>query len=207
MKVNKINIILIPLAIHLFTTNSKLIYHLNPDKLSIRDTVQIEVFNYDSEGNIMPVFDETGNQIHMYEQKIESMEPLFSFKNITDEFTIISLITSLAYSIMTVFILSNFTGSTLVFFIMYTWFAALDGLGVYVYYVVPENYSAWGAWYFSVYTMSIIIAFGLYKHLNKQLSVGEQIMALKAKGISVDEIAKKFGWSTSKIYRIIREPE
>ena len=40
------------------------------------------------------------------------------------------------------------------------WFAFIDGLGVWLYYSVQDNFRLWGSYYYGLYTFSIFLAIG-----------------------------------------------
>lgn len=124
------------LAMHLFSTNVKLLFHINPDMDMIWD-------GYDW---VEPLF---------------KWREIFS-----SEYALSSAIYALAYSVMTVYIILLMDiGSKLkgLRFMLILYFGLLDGLGVLLYYKITLRGDIWAAIYFAVYTASIVIAFGIYK--------------------------------------------
>jgi len=126
-----IGIIILFLSLHLFTVHSKLLFHINPDKL-----VQELVYKFDGS--------------------------LFS------QDLIVSTIGAIAYSLITALILTVFVKYKKVFIITVVSFALLDAVGVFVYYNVTIGQKAFliaGAIYYAIYTGSIIVSLGLFRHL------------------------------------------
>lgn len=186
-----INIALIFLAIHLFTVNSKLLYHLNPDKEFITKNEIVKVTK--DNGDIHEI-----TETYQYDKD-------FSFFNIKDEFTLFALITALAYSIITIILIKVFEPNIKGYLLIITWFAILDGMGVLIYYMQPKDiYLLLGSIYYAIYTFSMIVCFGINKKSDiKQIDLQEKVNKLMLNGYKTKEISKKLNITLPKAYRLI----
>jgi hypothetical protein len=90
---------------------------------------------------------------------------VFDFNNLQLD-NIIAMVISVSYSIITAIILkiSFFRRFSIV---LIGWFSLIDGAGVFIYYSVFPNFQTIGAFYYAIYTFSIIMAIGLYQKHKK----------------------------------------
>jgi hypothetical protein len=121
-----LNFALAFLCIHLFTVNSRLLHHMNPDGIT--------------SGNV------------------------FNFMNLGTE-NVIAMVISISYSVMTVIIIKSLRMPfrNIWNFCIVAFFGILDAIGVGLYYMVLNNFKIWGSVYFALYTLAIIVSFGLYQ--------------------------------------------
>jgi predicted XRE-type DNA-binding protein len=166
-----INILLAILAIHLWFTHSKILYHLNPDK----------------EESIM-----------------------FFFWNYEYVYQVIAIITSLAYSLMTVAIISLFESKPQKG-LMYT-FCSLDAIGVFIYYFKGFSFESMafnitGATYYGAYTFIIVYtAFFMNEgHIPFKGNLEKEIKRLKSKGYKQVEIANMLGTNQTKVSKTLKK--
>lgn len=120
-----LNIALASLAIHLFATNSRLLFHMNPDSMLSRNVFDFTKISIDS---------------------------------------VLSMVFALSYSIMTVMVIKliKLPFGKIWTFSLISYFAVIDGVGVYIYYNAFTNYVSVATLYYTVYTISIIMALGLH---------------------------------------------
>lgn len=135
-------LIIIFLSAHLFTVHSKLLFHINPDKL------------------------------------VKKLEYYFNTTLFSQEL-IVSTIGAIAYSLITALILTIFVKYRKVFIFTVGTLAALDALGVFVYYNVTlaeKTFLITGSVYYAIYTAAIIISLGLFRYLSyKDSELNENI--------------------------------
>ncbi len=199
-----LSIIIIGLSIHLFVIHSKLLLHLNPDRI------------------------------------IELIEYKFNF----DLFNLgyrVSTVSAIIFSLMTAYVLTKFVKYYKLFIIVTISFALLDGIGTTIYYnvnIVKNLFITLGSIYYGVYTALLIVAIGMYRHLNykdqklredidrgigengvvqlreklnitmnnydKNLSLDEKVVRLYLEGyMSQEKIAKELSTSQATVSRAI----
>lgn len=118
----------------------------------------------------------------------------FSFTSL-DEPTVLALVFALAYSLATVSVIRSTKKKRMI-----VAFAALDSLGVLLYYLteIPLQF---GAIYFAIYTGTLILS-ALY--MDKPEYLSDQIREMKEKGISQREIAQQMQISESMVSRLLK---
>lgn len=134
----------------------------------------------------------------------------FSYQSL-DENSITAMIFAVTYSAMTVIALFKAVNLMKFFWFTISFFALLDGLGIFVYYNVnrSESFFIMSALYYSIYTMFIIIALAYIKKYERsgqpKLTLEEKIMKLDEEGMKGNKIAKKLNTSTAKVSRTINK--
>jgi len=144
----------------------------------------------------------------------------FSFVHL-NETGIVSIISAIAYSVMTAIILKLFNFTLKSFAIIVAPFAILDFFGILIYYnTTMENFTQAGAWYYAFYTLAIIFGIASASMSDTQpepqltpprdtpvneRQVEKEILRLKNSGISQKEIAAQLLISESKVCRIIKK--
>jgi hypothetical protein len=131
---------------------------------------------------------------------------VFDFTKLGVE-NVIAMVVSMSYSIMTVIIIKSIA---MPFrerwnFAIIAFFGLMDGWGVFLYYVVLENYKVYASIYYAIYTFSIIAAFGLYQSFHKMTAEDELAEARR----KVYNRKKQLGYDQEKIAQdpIVKELE
>lgn len=143
--VEAIDVIMLFLAIHLFSINVRLFYHINPDAILVTKEVSGEAEEYLKQ---------------------------FSWINFVDQNFISSVIFAVPYSILTVMVIKILKLNTrfkIVQFLPLLYVAVLDGVGTKLYYMVKYGDKDWqkffemGSWFYAIYTFTIIAIIGVQK--------------------------------------------
>lgn len=168
---------------------------------------------------------------HLAPDTVENILEKFLFTRPTES-TIVAILSALAYSLMTALVLKLLEKANTDYRLYYILgLAAMDGLGVFVYYSPFGGilFRFIGATYYGLYTGGIIIGIGLLFQSKKEelsqsepeiertiddivndteLSIDEKVMLLKGKNqLLQKEIAQKLSLSEVQVSRIIKKSE
>jgi hypothetical protein len=99
---------------------------------------------------------------HLNPDSIIANKEAFSFSHLGNE-SIIAIITALGFSIMTAVVIKAICLpiARIWNFLLILLFAMIDGLGIWLYYSVLDDYRIWASLYYGFYMFAIIATIGL----------------------------------------------